>query len=202
MSPRHPEVTPEDVIQAHKVDFLVEQGVDKEKIQAASDSELDAVVQELFDREYWLDVQRLEPHEKTPGQKAEDLLIELINRHPDLHAEPVRVKAEHGSDIEDQEQGIDIKLWLPEEEKPVLIQMTAIAEPEKLSRKAVRLAKDVIMVVAPPVGRLLDAQQRRNQRDLQEYVTSFFREILKQMRASGVYHQMYEHFEDRMVRRT
>lgn len=195
MSPPTPEASMEqDILEAHQMHELVKRGeVKPEQASEANEEEFDAMLQELFDKKYTQNLYRpREIHEKAPGQRAEDILIEIINRHPFFHAR-------HGTQREDQEEKIDIVLEFEGESQPIPIQVTAKTDANDLRQKMRQLSMKTLLIILPPVGRILDAYEQGNKRDIQLILEDFLKQIFTEMARVPTYRGVYHHLQERLL---
>ncbi len=188
------QATDDDLRLAHKIDALVDaRRITKEQAASADPAELDRMVEKLFEpdlHQNWYHPESIV--NKEPSQRAENVIVELLNSHP-------LFKANHGSQEADQRDKIDIELRIEGSQETIPLQVTSDADDASLKRKMARLSRKTVLVLLPPAERILDAYERRNNRDLQTILQDVVRQILQAIARNWEYRGLYEQLEDRLL---
>lgn len=188
------EASDDDLRLAHKINALVSKGsITSEQAATADPEELDRMVEKLFDPNLHQNWYRPEAIvEKEPGQRAENVIVELLNSHP-------LFKASHGTQEMDQREKIDIVLNIEGSQETIPLQVTSDADDASLKRKMTQLSKRTVLVLLPPAGRILDAYERHNNRDLQTILQDVVRQILQAIARNWEYRGLYQQLEERLL---
>jgi len=184
----------DDLRLAHKINALVtEKKITPEQASSADPEGLDRMAEKLFDPDHvqdWFHPQTI--HEKQPGNIAEDILVDLLKDHP-------LITARHGTPEEDQRDKIDLVLQFSGGNERVPLQVTTDPDPKHLRGKMAQLSQETILVLLPPAGRILDAYERNNKRDLQAILQDVIRQVLQAIARKWQYRNLYDRLERELL---
>lgn len=195
-----------EIFEAHKVDALVDRGaVTAEQASSASAAELEAMVDKLFEPEYWMNVRTLAVEKKKPGHKAEDALIDILRSNKAFtitHAEPSK----------DQLEATDVEIMLKGETEPIRVQITGNLDGAAIEAKKKQLARvnaelkrarpearSVILVPLRSITEVLHAAESGNIRERRNVAYDFTRQLLTTMGRTGDYCDMVERLARRLA---
>jgi hypothetical protein len=183
----------QSVNDAHKINKLVNEGeVTTTEASEASWEEIDAMIAKIFDKKFSQNYFRpWEMREKTLGQKAEDLLIEILNHFPWFHAR-------HGSDREDAVRKTDLVLSIEGTNREIPIQFTTARNRTVIKEKRKHLPKDVLLIRLP-LEDINQAYENRDEQSLKSVIERFVRQLLEQLKKIPDYLPVYEDLQEQLA---
>lgn len=192
----HPESSPiggEPLRQAYKINRLVdEEKISVREASEASRTEIDEMIAKLFDKQFTQNYFRpWETGEKTMGQKAEDLLVELLNHLPWLHVR-------HASDREDHVQKIDLAVTVEGDDHEIPIQLATFTDHDRLEQKRKQTPADVLLV-AVPMADIFVAYERQDEQRLLRVIQAFARQLLEGLQRLPDYIPTFEHLRSQLA---
>lgn len=186
MNPEHFEASDDERRQAYKINKLVdEEIITAEQASAASAEEIEETINALFSKDFSQNYNKpWEFHEKTMGQRAEDVLVELVNRFPFF-------RIRHETEQKDHEHKVDLVLQISGNDREIPIQLAAYNEQEKLEAKREKVPNNVVLVGLPMADIFLAYQEHDEQR-LRMVVKDFTRQVLQGVKRLPKYVPVYE----------
>ena len=194
MNPEYRPVGGGPLREAHKINYLVDQGkISSIEAFEASRQEIDNMIETMFDDQYtqhfWAP---WEMREKSMGQKAEDLLVELLNLFPWIHAR-------HATDREDYVQKIDLAVKIGDIDREIPIQLATFTDPEKLDEKRKKIPPTVLLV-AVPMADIFIASEHNDYQRLKRILKEFARQVLAGIRSLPDYLPVYRDLQTQLAK--
>lgn len=190
-----PERSPSDdeLRQAYKIDHLVDEGeISATEASEASAAEIDRMVEQLFDRQFTQNFFRpWETRDKSMGQKAEDILVELLNKLPWLHVR-------HATDREDHLQKIDLAVTVEGDDHEIPVQLATFTDRERLLAKRKKTPREVLLV-AVPMADIFLAYERHDEQRMVEVFKAFIRQLLEGIRSLPDYLPVFDHLKQQLA---
>lgn len=179
-------INPDTYREAYKINKLVdEHKVSSSEASQATRQDIADMVTKIFDRQFSQNYHNpAEMRAKTMGQKAEDILVNLLNFIPIFHAR-------HGTDREDAVNKTDLALSLAGNTREIPIQLATYTDPERLALKKTKLPKDVVLVVLP-MGNIFRAFEKPDLNLLKKVIDDFVQQVLKAIENMPEYFPLYE----------
>lgn len=186
-------INPDIIREAYKVNLLVDEGaVSTAEASEASRQEIKTMVEQLFDKQYTQNFFRpWEMKEKSMGQKAENLLVELLDQLPFLHVR-------HASERDDHLQKTDLYLQVDGDEHEVPIQLASFTDPQRLEEKRQRIPNHVLLVSVPMADIFL-AYERHDEERLRQVFKRFTGQVLESMKKIPDYLPAYRGLQERLA---
>jgi hypothetical protein len=192
MNPERSPIGGETLRQAHKVDYLVDTGkITTTEASEASRREIDEMIEKIFNKNFTQNFYKpWEMRDKTMGQKAEDLLIELLNRFTHLHVN-------HGSERDDAQRKADMFLSVDDQGHEVPIQLATFTDKEKIQAKREKTPPDVLLV-AVPMGDIFIAFEKHDLEGLKRVVETFARQVFEGLKKLPKYLPYFETLHEQL----
>lgn len=193
MRPEGMPIGGEPLRQAHKINRLVDEGlVTTTEASEASRREIDQMVEKLFDKQFSQNFFRpWETREKSMGQKAEDLLIDLLNRFPWFHVR-------HASDREDQLRKMDMAVTVEGDDREIPVQLATFTDRDRLEEKRKKTPAEVLLV-AVPMADIFIAYEQHDEQRLLSVLKEFARQLLEGLRNLPEYLPTFENLQAQLA---
>lgn len=182
----------EPLRQAHKIDYLVDTGkISTTEASEASRREIDEMITKVFNKNFTQNFYKpWKMSEKSMGQKAEDVLIELLNRFTHLHAN-------HGSERDDAQRKVDMFLSVDDRGHRVPIQLATFTDRERLRQKREKTPPDVLLV-AIPMSDIFVAFEQHDFERLKRVIETFARQVFEGLKNLPQYLPYYENLHEQL----
>ena len=192
MPPESPYLSDERLNQAYKIDHLVNEGkISSTEASEASRREIDEMVATIFDKHFSQNYfQPWEMQKKTLGQKAEDILVDMLNLFPWF-------QVRHGTDREDAVRKTDLVLTVAGTEQTIPIQLTTNPDRRVIREKRRRLPHDVLLITLPLDG-IQRAYRKHDEQSFRNIIERFVRQLLEQLQKLPEYLTTYEGLHEQL----